>query len=331
MVDPEAIKKLLHIYVIILHLENYSEDDIDSFCKEFIIAATKLPVDTDYQELADMLSLILAQYHKSIIKAANDRGDRGIDVKIISSLKPYIISTISDFENKINAITHSDINIIEKYHFNNKSVYYSGPEQSRLNYLEELENGISLNPDFAAVLPAVTAFVAEITKKYTNKQKIKGTIGFDVSNKKALLAPLQKTLLKCYYGVCELNINDLSKVPDYFKTEIMDGRNKSPDYLYVNEYMINVLAGMLKNDPRPKFDHSEFLKAESKGLGDGMIFLSDIPNPTVIPARAKLLKVGETIEFPIADIGSLTEFYLIFAAITPGEDFILKLTVKPKK
>jgi len=331
MIDPEAIKNLLHIYVIILHLEDYPEDDIDAFCKAFISAATKLPVDADYQELADLLSDILAQYHNSIIKAANDRGDRGIDVKIINSLKPYIISNLSDFENKINAITHSDINIIEKYHFNNKSVYYSGTEQTRLNYFEALENGISLNPDFAGILPAVTAFVEEITKKYDSKHKIKTTIGFDVSSKKGLVAPLKKSLLTCYYGTCKLNIDDLSKITDYFKKEIMDGRNKSPNFLYVNEYMINVLAGMMKNDPRPSFDHSGFFKAESKGLGDGMIFLSDIPNPTVIPARAKLLKAGQTIEFAIADIGSLTEFYLIFAAITPGEDFILKLTVKSKK
>ena len=88
---------------------------------------------------------------------------------------------------------------------------------------------------------------------------------------------------------------------------------------------------MIINNPRPKFNHLEYLKAESLGLCDDIIFLLDIPNPTVIPACTKLLKADETIEFPIADIGSQTEFYLIYSAITPGKDFLLKLTMKPKK
>jgi len=87
----------------------------------------------------------------------------------------------------------------------------------------------------------------------------------------------------------------------------------------------------MKNDPRPSFDHSGFFKAESKGLGDGMIFLSDIPNPTTIPGRAVSIKSGETIEFPIQNIGSATEYYLIFVATSTALDAQLKVTVIPKK
>ena len=119
----------------------------------------------------------------------------------------------------------------------------------------------------------------------------------------------------------------LTKVADFFKTEIIDSLDKASDYLYINEYLIHVLAGIIKNDPRPIFKHADKFKAENKGKGDGYIFLSDVPNPTVIPARAKKVLIGETIEAPFADIGSNTEYYLIFAAATPGEDFDVKFTV----
>ena len=59
-----------------------------------------------------------------------------------------------------------------------------------------------------------------------------------------------------------------------------------------------------------------------------MVFLSDVPNPTTIPGRAVLVKAGETIEFPFKNIGSATELYLIFVAVTPGVDVKLKVTSK---
>jgi hypothetical protein len=59
-----------------------------------------------------------------------------------------------------------------------------------------------------------------------------------------------------------------------------------------------------------------------------MAFLSTTANPTSIPDNAQLIRAGETIIFPVANIGSKTQLFLIFAAVTPGLDVELMLTVK---
>ncbi len=328
MTDGELNKFLRHALTIILTLEKYPPEVIDAFCQAFIEACKDKPVGSPYIGLAAGLELVLIPYHQKIQRTEVDAGEVSTDVRIIADKKDYIITKLSNFETQINTISNGDKNIIIQTKLDRKYLFYSGSESDRIKYLDEFQMILSLKPEYVGIITDVIDFVTEIKDLYDIKFDNKRHVSTDISNKKTLVLPIKKAMQTCFFTTCNLNIDNLALVADYFKTNIVDGYERSKDFLYANEYMINVLAGKMQCSPEVKFKHSEILKAENKGLGAAKIFLSTIPNPTTIPDYAQLVLTGEIIEFPIGNIGTATQYYLIIAAVTPGEDVELKLTVK---
>ena len=160
------------------------------------------------------------------------------------------------------------------------------------------------------------------------KKDVKISIRKETTDKSVLLGPIIDVLRANFFDTGKLNVKTLGNIPNFFRTEILDGRDKASGFLYVNEYIVTVFAGMKKCDPRVKFIFDSKLKGENTGSGDVMVFLSSTPNPTTIPDNAQLIKAGETIEFPIANIGSRTQLFLIFAAVSTGLDVEIMITVK---
>ena len=322
---------LRHALTVILSLEIYPQDIIDAFSQAFIDAANKQPSGSPYLALATALTEVLIPYHNPIQTTDIDRGGKTTDIKVIKNKKQYIIDNLNDIETQINTITHNDPNIISELKLNTKSVFYAGAEATRVKYWEELLKNVTLKTTLSSVLPQLTSLTGEITGLYTTKTGDSINISTDVSSKKTLVEPLKSQLQLCFFNTCIICNKDLSKVADFFKTDIIDGREKAQGFLYINEFMLKVLAGMFQSCPQVKYNYGDSFKIDGLGKGDAMIFLSNIPNPTVIPDYAKLAKAGETTIVKTTNIGTDTQFYLIIAAVTPGEDVELKLTVIPKK
>ncbi len=278
--------------------------------------------------MAADLQAVLTPFQLGIEKTDIEKGVRGTDVKVILSLKDYIIEKMSDLLNKVDAISHSDKNIRKEFKLNAFSVYYRGSEHTILKNFSELKANIISKPAYLSLIPDVTAIVTEVNSKYKSKKDVKINITKDTTEKKDMIGPLYEVLLANFYDAGKLNIKTMSNMGNFFMTEILDGIDRSSGFLYKNEYILDVLAGNIKCDPRIKFTWENKLKVESTGLGDVITFLSSIPNPTEIPDNAQLIKAGETITFPLANIGSKTQLYLIFKAVTPGVDVELMITVK---
>ena len=177
-------------------------------------------------------------------------------------------------------------------------------------------------------MPQVTTLTEEILELYTNKSDDSNTIRGDVTNKNVFIQPLKTQMRLCLFNTCIICNDNLNKVADFFLTDIIDGKEKAAGYLYANEYLLNIIHGMFQCFPQVKFVSTDTFKTQNLGEGDAMIFLSDTANPTSIPANAKLIKAGETVEFKVSNIGSDTQYYLIIVAVTPGVDTQIKLTVK---
>ncbi|MEI6821949.1 MAG: hypothetical protein WCL51_08425 [Bacteroidota bacterium] len=319
---------LRHLLTIILSLETYPQDVIDAFCQAFYNAANSQPLGSPFHALADALNLVLIPYHKAIQITDINRGEKSTDVKVIKNMKQYIIDNLSDIETKINFITHTNLNIIHELKLDIKSVFYSGSEINKRKYWEELLTNVELKTPIVSVLPQVKALTDEILGLYTNKSDDSITIRGDVTNKNVFIQPLKEQMRLCLFNTCIICNDNLSKVAEFFLTDIIDGKEKAAGYLYVNEYLLDIIHGMFQCFPQVKFVATNTFKAENLGLGDAMIFRSDTANPTSIPSYAKLIKAGETIEFPVSNIGTDTQYYLIVVAVTPGVDTQIKLTVK---
>ena len=319
---------LRHLITIILSLETYPQDVVDAFCQAFYNAAKSQPTGSPFLALADALNLVLIPYHKAIQITNINRGEKSTDVKVIKNKKQYIIDNLSNIETKIDTITHNDLNIKHELKLDTKSVYYSGSEINKTKYWQELLTNVELKTILVSVVPQVTTLTEEILELYTNKSDDSNTIRGDVTNKNVFIQPLKTQMRLCLFNTCIICNDNLNKVADFFLTDIIDGKEKAAGYLYANEYLLNIIHGMFQCFPQVKFVSTDTFKTQNLGEGDAMIFLSDTANPTSIPANAKLIKAGETVEFKVSNIGSDTQYYLIIVAVTPGVDTQIKLTVK---
>ena len=328
MTTDELNQFLRHVLTIILRLERYPQDVVDAFCQAFYNAAKKQPLGSPFLALADALNLVLIPYHKAIQITNINRGEKSTDVKVIKNKKQYIIDNLSNIETKIDTITHNDLNIKHELKLDTKSVYYSGSEINKNKYWGELQTNVELKTILASLVPQVTALTDEILGLYSNKTDDSDIIRGDVTDKNALILPLKTQMRLCLFNTCIICNDNLNQVADFFLTDIIDGKEKAAGYLYTNEYLLNIIHGMYQCFPQVKFGATDTFKAENLGKGDAMIFKSTIPNPTSIPDYAKLIKAGETIEFPVSNIGTDTQYYLIIVAVTPGVDTQIKLTVK---
>lgn len=328
MIDAILRRLLHHIFTCILTISDYTDDQIDEFCQAFIDYAVVATGSPTYQTMAHDLQTVLIPFHKSIEKTDIDKGERSTDVKVVKSLKEYIVESLTALRTKVNGISHDDKNIVKEFRLNKISLFYSSTEHNKLKYFSELQTNIASKPAYASLVADVDAIVAEVNSKYQIKKDVKISIRKETTDKSVLLGPIIDVLRANFFDTGKLNVKTLENIPNFFRTEILDGRDKASGFLYVNEYIVTVFAGMKKCDPRVKFIFDSKLKGENTGSGDVMVFLSSTPNPTTIPDNAQLIKAGETIEFPIANIGSRTQLFLIFAAVSTGLDVEIMITVK---
>ena len=315
-------------FLHVLTISDYTDDQIDEFCQAFIDFAVVAASSSTYQTMAHDLETVLIPFHNSIEKTDIDKGERSTDVKVVKSLKDFIVVSLTGLRTKVNTISHDDKNIIKEFNLNKLSLFYNGTEHNKLKYFSELQTNISLKPAYASLVDEVSTIVDEVNSKYKIKKDVKISIRTETTGKSVLLGPIIDVLRGNFFDTGKLNVKTMANIPNFFRTDILDGRDKATGFLYANEYIVTVFAGMMKCDPRVKFKFNSILKGENTGKGDVMAFLSSIPNPTTIPDNAQLIKAGETIEFPIANIGSKTQLFLIFAAVSTGLDVELFVTVK---
>lgn len=327
MYEVLARRLVRHIFSLILTIGKYTPDKIDEFCQAFIDYAA-VATNPLYHTMATNLQAVLTPYHNAIEKTDIEKGERRTDVKVVLGLKEYIFESLTALLTNVNVISHNDKNIEIEFNLNKISSFYEGSEHDILKKFSELKTNITLKPAYVTLIPDITAIVAEVDSKYKAKKDIKISITKDTTDKKALLIPIAEVLLANFYDAGKLNIKTMDNMGNFFKTNILDGIDRSEGFLFKNEYIIKVLAGMKLCDPRIKFDFDSKFKVESTGFGDAMVFLSTTANPTSIPDNAQLIKAGESITFPVANIGSKTQLFLIFAAVTTGLDVNLMLTVK---
>jgi len=324
-------RQLKRIITIILTLYRFSKIDVTAFCQAHISALKNGIMTVEKQLMINEIELVYQAFHKNDIIKDIDAGEMNTSVKIIADSKTYIISEIKDLITKLNTITHNDDNYIIKLHLNQKSLFYSGKETKRRKYFGLLKKAMSLNPDFAPLMPQVTLFVKTVTDLYKNKSDKKINIKTNVSDMKTLIDPLAKILLKNYNKLMIINIDNIDLVNFYFPYTKMHGRKKAPDFTFKYQTLVKIPYGKLLNIPSIKFKFTNFLKIENKSKGMVRIFLSNIPNPKTIPDYAELCSAGSTITIPFQSIGTSTQLYLIFACVTPGEEAVLKVSVRKTK
>ena len=327
----ENIRRFMHhLQAILLNLEGYPQEKVDALAQAFINAAIHNGT-LDYMAMANATEDVLIPFHEARTTTNVDKKSKTTEIKTIKANEEFVKKGLKDLETKINTITLNNQLAIEELNLNKKSLFYSGVEADRVLYFEQLLKAITLNPLYASVLTQTEVFTAKCIKLYTDKTDTNTDITFDESGKKTLIYPLKVVMYKNFLKASGLNIDDLSKMSDYFKTDLMHPNVSNSDLLFKGQYMVAIAAGTFINDPSIKFNFGDSLKIEGLGLGDARAFLSDIPNPTTIPGRAVFINSGETIETPIQNIGSATEYYLIFASTSIALDAKLKVTVIPKK
>ena len=329
-VNVNTKKFMHHLQTILLDLEGYPQERIDPFVRGFINAC-RLNGTLEYLEMADATEAVLIPFHEARTTTNVDKKTKTTEIKTIKTNEDFVKKGLKDLETKINTITDSNQLAIEELNLNKKSLFYLGVEADRVLNFEQLLKAIKQNPLYASVLTQTDVFTKKCIKLYTNKTDTSTEITFDVSGKKTLIDPIKDVMYHNFLTTSGLNIKDLSKMRDYFLTGLMDTDSSNPDILSKGQYMVLISAGMFINDPSIKWNFGDSLKLEGLGLGDARAFLSDIPNPTIIPGRAVFINSGETIETPIQNIGSATEYYLIFASTSIALDAKIKVTVIPKK
>ena len=328
MNDGELNQMIRHLLTIVLNLDGYPQELIDAFCQAFVDSVKNKPLGSPYIPIADTVNGALIPYHQQIRITEADEGVITTDVQVIKDNKTFVINSLRAITTQINGLTNNDPNIIKELKLNTMSAFYQGRESTRIKNLDELLLIVKQKPILAPAVITVSDFVTKVSGFYTTKTDNKTSVTEDVSTKQTLIQTLKSVMQGTYFDVCKLNLEDLSKVADYLKASIIDGRTKTPGSLLVNEYMINIAAGLLLSNPQVRYKYTSIFKLENKALGDGMIFLSTTANPTSVPDYAKLIKAGETIYILVADMGVRTQYYLIIAAVTPGQDVVIKLTVE---
>ena len=321
---------MYHLQAILLDLDGYPQKRIDPFVQGFINAC-RLNGTVEYLAMADATEAALIPFHEARSTTNIDKKAKTTEVKVIKANDDFVKAGLKDLETKINTITLNNQLAVEELNLNVKSLFYSGVEADRVLYFEQLLKAIKLNPLYASVVIQTEVFTKKCIKLYTNKTETDTEITFDVSGKKTLIDPLKDVMYHNFLTTSGFNIDDLSKMSDYFLTGLMEPDSSNPDALSKDQYLVDIKAGMFINDPSIKWNFGDSLKLEGLGLGDARAFLSDIPNPTIIPGRAVFINSGETIETPIQNIGSATEYYLIFASTSIALDAQIKVTVIPKK
>ena len=329
-VNVNTKKFMHHLQTILLDLDGYPQKRIDPFVQGFINAC-RLNGTVEYLAMADATEAALIPFHEARTTTNVDKKAKTTEVKTIKANEDFVKAGLKDLETKINTITLNNQLAIEELNLNVKSLFYSGVEADRVLYFEQLLKAIKLNPLYASVVTQTDVFTKQCIKLYTTKTDTSTEITFDVSGKKTLIDPIKDVMYQNFLTTSGFNIKDLSKMSDYFLTGLMEPDINNPDALSKGQYLVDIKAGMFINDPSIQWNFGDSLKVEGLGLGDARAFLSDIPNPTTIPGRAVSIKSGETIEFPIQNIGSATEYYLIFVATSTALDAQLKVTVIPKK
>jgi hypothetical protein len=324
-------RQLKRILTIILTLYRFSKIDVTAFCQGHISALKHGIMTVEKQVMIDEIELVYKPFHTNDLIKGIDAGEMNTSVKIIAGSKTYIISELKDLITKINTITHNDDNIIIKFHLNKKSLFYTGKESKRKKYFGLLKKGMSLNPDFAPLMPQVTLFVKTVTDLYKDKSSKKINIKTNVSDMRTLIDPVAKVLLINYNKLQIINIDNLELVNFYYPYTKMHGRKKAPDFTFKYQTLVKIPYGKLLNVPSIKFKYKNFLKIENKSKGMIRIFLSNIPNPKSIPDYAELCSAGSKIVIPFESIGTSTQLYLIFACVTPGEEAVLKVSVRKTK
>ncbi len=321
---------MYHLQAILLDLDGYPQKRIDPFVQGFINAC-RLNGTVEYLAMADATEAALIPFHEARSTTNIDKKAKTTEVKVIKANDDFVKAGLKDLETKINTITLNNQLAVEELNLNVKSLFYSGVEADRVLYFEQLLKAIKLNPLYASVVIQTEVFTKKCIKLYTNKTETDTEITFDVSGKKTLIDPLKDVMYHNFLTTSGFNIDDLSKMSDYFLTGLMEPDSSNPDALSKDQYLVDIKAGMFINDPSIKWNFGDSLKLEGLGLGDARAFLSDTPNPTIIPGRAVFINSGETIETPIQNIGSATEYYLIFASTSIALDAQIKVTVIPKK
>ena len=94
MVEVLTRRMMYHIYSLILTISKYPDDKVDEFCQAFIdyaLAAT----DPLYHTMAADLQAVLTPFQLGIEKTDIEKGQRGTDVKVVLSLKDFIIEKLS--------------------------------------------------------------------------------------------------------------------------------------------------------------------------------------------------------------------------------------------
>ena len=324
-------RQLKRILTIILTLYKFSKLDVTAFCQAHIGSLKNGIISPEKQVMIDEIELVYKPFHKNDLIKDIGAGEMNTSVKIIAGSKTYIISELKDLITKVNTITHNDDNFIIKLHLNQKSLFYSGKETKRKKYFGLLKKAMSLNPDFAPLMPQVTLFVKTVTDLYKTKSDKKISIKTNVTDMRTLIDPLAKVLLKNYNKLQIINIDNLELVDFYFPYTKMHGRKKAADFTYKYQTLVKVPFGKFIIIPSIKFKYKNFLKIENKSKGSVRIFLSNIPNPKSIPDYAALVTAGSTIVIPFESIGTSTQLYLIFACVTPGEEAVLKVSVRKTK
>jgi len=160
MLDAILRRLLHHIFTCILTISDYTDDQIDEFCQAFIDYAVVATGSPTYQTMAHDLETVLIPFHNSIEKTDIDKGERSTDVKVVKSLKEYIVESLTGLRTKVNAISHDDKNIEKEFRLHKISLFYSSTEHNILKYFSEFQTNISLKPAYSSLVDDVSAKVS---------------------------------------------------------------------------------------------------------------------------------------------------------------------------
>ena len=327
MIEVVTRRMLHHIYAIILALSSHPQERIDAFCQAYLASLKNDPSSPEKLIMISDFEAVINPFYLGITVKHADISGRKTSITVIADNEEMIKNELADITTKINTITHSNANVIVEFGLNKLSAFYTGKDADIRRRFAELKYKIGNDPAYSTVLPLITTLVTKIEALYGDKFDKKDDVSDDITALLPLVDPITKALI---IGFCKLNIehiDNLGAVARYFHVDLMDLDVNDPNFLGVGQWLVDLSGIEMKNDPRVIFKFIDKLKVQSYSLFDAMVFLSDDPNPTVIPGRAVLVKAGETVEFPINSIGSTTELYLIFASTTTGENVKFKVTV----
>jgi hypothetical protein len=327
MLETITRRALHHIYAILLALNSYPQERIDAFCQAHLLALKNDPSTPAKILMISDFEAVLDPFYLGITVKHSDLGQRKTAIKVIKNKKTFIIDELSDLVTKINTITNNNSDIITEFGLNDFYSFYTGKDFDILRRFAELKYNITAKAILSTLVVQATTLETTIGLLYTTKHDKKDDVRLDISILLPLVDPIGKAMILNFCALHKDNIDNLDAIRRYYPVELMDLDTNDPNFLRKNQWLVELAAMQIINDPRIIFKFTDSLKIQSYLTGDAMVFLSDTPNPTEIPSRAILISAGQTVEFPIENIGSATELYLIFAAVTAGEFVRLKVSV----